>query len=173
VEEKVVSSTPVMRAPRETGKLDDTCWIFMSWRTTDLRSPCASAEPSSEVNFFCWTASMSIVCARQCWFVCIYMDLHHMGAALTDRLERVARRGPRALRLGEAEVVERGADGDDEVALERVLRRRDAVGVALAERGVSGSGLGEDCGGVGALNLRLVGADRHLCCCTVGRISVF
>lgn len=87
-----------------------------------------------------------------------------MRAALTDRLERIARRGPRALRLGEAEVVERGADGDDEVALERVLRRRDAVGVALAERGVSGSGLGEDHGGVGALNFRLVGADGHLCC---------
>jgi hypothetical protein len=54
VEEKVVSSTPVIFAPSETGKLDDACWTLRSWRTTLLRSPWASAEPSSDVNFFCW-----------------------------------------------------------------------------------------------------------------------
>lgn len=40
----------------QTGKLDDTCWTLRSCSTTDFRSPCESAAPSSEVNFFCWTA---------------------------------------------------------------------------------------------------------------------
>ena len=39
VEEKVRSSTPVMRAPRLHGKVDLTCDTDILWRTTDLRSP--------------------------------------------------------------------------------------------------------------------------------------
>ena len=53
--------------------------------------------------------------------------------------------------------------------LERVVRARDAVVVALAERGVGGGGLGEDGRGVGSVGdiLGLVGADGHGCFLTV------
>ena len=82
---------------------------------------------------------------------------------LEDRLERVARRGPHALGLVEAELVERRANGDDQLALERVLRRRDRVGLALAEVSIGGLSLGErgrDVGGGGGGGSGL-GANRH------------
>jgi len=43
VEEKVWSSTPVILAPSETGKVEETAWTERSWRTTD----CAGQEEVS------------------------------------------------------------------------------------------------------------------------------
>ena len=40
------------------GKVDLTWLSSILWRTTALRSPMASAEPSSEVKRFCWTATI-------------------------------------------------------------------------------------------------------------------
>ena len=50
VDEYVQSSTPEMRVPRETGNEERTWVTFIECITTDFRSPCASAAPSSEVN---------------------------------------------------------------------------------------------------------------------------
>ena len=82
---------------------------------------------------------------------------------LEDRLQRIRRRLPRALRLGEAEVVEGGADRDDQVALERVVRGRNTVRVALAKRRIGGRSLAQDGCGISALSLWLVSTDGHRC----------
>ena len=78
---------------------------------------------------------------------------------LEDGLERVRGRGPGALLLLQAEVVERGADGDDELALERLVGRGNAVVVALGQLKVA-RGLREHGRGVVGLG-GLVGADGH------------
>ena len=81
MDEKVWSSTPVIFAPSavhvhvcasvaagagrgaegdsQTGKVEETAWTERSCRTTLLRSPWASAAPSSDVNFFCWKMDLS------------------------------------------------------------------------------------------------------------------
>ena len=43
----------------QTGNVDLTCVSFMSWRTTDFRSPIGSAAPSRLVNFLCWKMERS------------------------------------------------------------------------------------------------------------------
>ena len=59
VEEKQSLSTAEISAPTASGKLDLTCWSFMLWSTTDLRSPWASEAPSSVTNFFAWKIDLS------------------------------------------------------------------------------------------------------------------
>ena len=60
--------------------------------------------------------------------------------------------------LLEAELVQRGADGNDEAALERVVRGRDVVGVALRKRRVGNGSLER---GAALLRLVAVRANRH------------
>ena len=62
--------------------------------------------------------------------------------------------------LLEAELVQRGADGNDEAALERVVRGRDVVGVALRKRRVGNGSLER---GAALLRLVAVRANRHGC----------
>ena len=153
--------TSEFHAPSDIGKVDLTWLTLSSWRTTLLRSPIDSALPSREVNFRCWTASRGTKSVSRDRVGNGRVG-RVRGKIFTDGPERLLRGGPRAARLLQAHVVERGLDRDDQVALERVIGRGDAVVVALGEAGVGGlrgldgrGGVGERDGG------SLLGANGH------------
>ena len=75
---------------------------------------------------------------------------------LKNATERLGGGRPGALLLLEAELVERGLDGDHDVALERVLGRGDVHGVALGEGGIA---VGGDVGDLHELGGERVGGD--------------
>ena len=101
-----------MRVPRETGNEERTWVTFIECITTDFRSPCASAAPSSEVNCK-HGVDVSIE-----WMVEVHRSIETLDAyllLLEDGAERLGRRGPGAALLLEAEVVQRSFDGDDDL----------------------------------------------------------
>ena len=77
-----------------------------------------------------------------------------------DGVEGIGGRSPCALGLGQAEVVEGSADGDHDVALQRVIGSGNTVRVALAKSSISRHSIVNDGSDVG-LGLCLVGTDRH------------
>ena len=190
VDEKQSLSTAEISAPTARGKLLLTCCSFIEWRTTDcaqrqggvrgcncegqekgcawmvggrahtLRSPCCSDAPSRATNFFAWTARVEkgecvskLLVGRGVWQI--------QGALLTDRLERLRRRRPGALGLLEAQVVERGADRDDDVARERRALRLRRERVALGEGGGLRLHLGDGGAEVGGGGVERGGANGH------------
>lgn len=71
-------------APSEHGKVDLTWLTFIEWRTTDFRSPIGSAEPSSVVKRFCWTANRSNAWCEQ---GCVRIELGRQGVGRWRRLQ--------------------------------------------------------------------------------------
>ena len=147
------------------------CQVLRKRSKLTCRSPIGSAEPSSEVNLRCWTASRkgggSGQVRARC--VCVRSGLHK----LTDGLERLGRGRPGGALLLQAEVVERRLDGDDDRALERVLGVDHVEVGALAERGVHGLGLVRELlHARGVLDFDLILADGHWASeCAIQRYS--
>ena len=123
-----------------------------------FRSPWESAEPCAQHGSHLPNRQSKWKVVRG--WAAAYVERREL-LLLKDLLERVARRSPHALRLGQAEVVEGSADRDNDVALERVVRRGHAERVGLTEGGIGGDRLGEHGRGVRDVSLGLFRADGH------------
>ena len=157
-----MSSTPAIFVPKLIGKVETTLSTLSSCRTTDCATKRArSVACMRDVIAFGDVGGAYLEVAEVLRAAVKRREL----ALLEDGLEGLGAGGARALGLLAHEVVERGLDGDDEVAAQRVLRVGRREGGALGERVLVGRlgehGLGRGRGGV------LVGANGHpgFCSC--------